>query len=48
LKTTAVETDVVVVETGEVGTDAAVEEEVETEGAAVIVLVAAVAEAAVC
>lgn len=47
LKTTVVETDVV----GEVGTDAAVavEEEVETGGAAAaIVLVAAVAEAEVC
>ena len=45
LKTTANETDVV--ETGVAETDAAVEEEAETGGAAVIVLVA-VAEAEVC
>ena len=47
LKTTANEVETDVAETGVVETDAAVEEGVETEGAAVIVLVA-VAEAEVC
>jgi hypothetical protein len=45
LKTTVVE--IGVVETGVTGTDAAVEEGVETEGAAVTVLVAVAAEAQV-
>ena len=46
LKTIVVETGVA--GTGVTETDAAVEEGVETEGAAAIVLVAAVAEAEVC